>query len=198
MIKGTDRYLRLAIIMVIAVVSISGMALVNSPSPSNNHWKKLDKATAFGEYFESTLSSSFENSLIEVNANDQDFPLDQAITRGFRINNRLLDLGRVYHVKIDENFSNQLALRKMLDLLSDNYSHIRREAFKEFNQGNINTAEEQGYVFSDYVRLNYVSRIITQNDDAWIMIMTFEDSAKESVENFLDLIWSENKKGVIG
>ena len=198
MIKGTDRYLRLAIILIIAVVSISGMALVNSPSPTNNHWKKLDKAAAFGEYFESTLSSSFENSLVEVNMNDQDFPLGETITRGFRIDNRLLDLGLVYHIKIDDNFSNNQALRKMLDLLSENYTHIRREAIKEFNHENLNSTEEQGFVFNDYERLNYISRIITQNDDAWIVIMTFQDSAKESVKNLLDLFWLENEKGVIG
>jgi hypothetical protein len=184
--------------MIIAVVSVSGLALVNSPSPTNNHWKNLDKAVAFDEYFESALTSSFENSLVEVEINGHKFPLDLSIMKGFHIDNRLLDVGLVYHVRIDNNFSNSQALRKMLDLLSENYTHIRREAVQEMKQGDLSSTEEQGFVFNDSERLNYISRIITQNDNAWILIMTFQDSSKEKVKNLMDLFWLENEKGVIG
>ncbi|MBS0000316.1 MAG: hypothetical protein KFF73_15145 [Cyclobacteriaceae bacterium] len=173
------------------------MALVNNPSPTSNHWKKLDKAAAFGEFFESTLSSSFENSLVEVDINKENFPLNLTVNKGFQINNRLIDVGLVYHVKINDKFSNRLALRKMLDVLTENYTHIRREAMQEKNTGDFTSLEEQGVVFNDYEKFNYVSKIITQNDDAWILILTFNDRSKDIVKNLLDLFWIEKEKGVI-
>lgn len=194
--KRTDRYFRLFIILIISVVSLSGMALVNSPSPDNKIWDKLDRSATFEEFIESTLSSSFENSLREVDINKQNFPLNNPFEKGYEINNRLFDVGLIYHVKIDDKFSNRKALRKMLDVLSENYPHIRRESMDENNSGNLYSMEEQGYVYRDDEELSYISKIITQNNDAWILILTFNDQAKNKVRNLLNSIWIEKEKGL--
>jgi len=198
MIERTERYLRLIVILCIAVVSISGMGLFTSPGPRNNHWTNLNKADLFGEFFESTLSSSFENSLVEVDLNGQTLPPNLTLQKVFRIDNRLIDMGRIYQGKIDDQFDRNLALRKMIDLLSDNYPHIRREAVHEDDYGNFATIEERGQVFNDFERFNYVSRIITKDNDAWILVLTYDDNSVEKVRDLLDLFQIENENGVIG
>jgi len=192
----TDRYFRLFIILIISVVSLSGMSLVNSTSPDNNYREKLDISAFYDEFIESTLFSSFESSLIEVNINNQDLPLHLTLEKGFEINNRLFDVGLIYHVRINDHFSNRKALRKMLDILSQNYAHIRRESIHETKSGDLHSMEEMGFVYNDNEKFSYISRIITQNNDAWILVLTYHDEAENKVRDLLNSIWIENKKGL--
>jgi hypothetical protein len=194
--RRTDRYFRLFIILIISVVSLSGMALINSPSPDNKYWEKLDKAAAYDEFIESTLSSSFENSLMEVDINSRHLPSHLTLEKGFKINNRLFDVGLIYHVKINDHFSSRKALRKMLDVLSENYAHIRRESMQEEKNGDIHSLEEIGYVYTENEKFSYVNKIITQNDDAWILVLTFSNQVENKVRNLLNSIRLENKKGL--
>lgn len=194
--KTTDRYLRLLIILIISVVSLSGMALVNTPSPDNHYWDKQDKVAAYGQFIQSTLSSSFENSLMELDIKNQNLPSHLSFERGFEINNRLFDVGLIYHVKINDHFSNRQALRKMLDVLSENYPHIRRESMQEDISGDLHSIEERGYVYNENEKFSYINRIIIQDNQAWILVLTFNDQSKNKVRDLLNSIWIENKKGL--
>ena len=185
----TDRYFRLFIILIISVVSLSGMAVIHSPSPDNKYREKLDKAAAYDEFIESMLSSSLENSLIEVDINNHNLPKQIIIDKGFAINNRLFDVGLIYHVKINDHFSNQKALRKMLDVLSENYAHIRRESMKEEKSGDLNSMEEMGFVYNENEKFSYINKIITQDNEAWILVLTFNDQGKNKVRDLLNSIW---------
>ena len=151
---------------------------------------------AFDELIDKTLSSSFENSLKEVDINKIKSPFNQPIDKSYTIDNNLIDLGMIYHLNLDGKFNDQKALRKMLDVLSKKYVRIRRESIQEKNSGNIYSTEENGYVYDSYERFAYISKIITKQDEAWILILTFNDQAKDKVKDFLDSIWIEKEKGV--
>ncbi len=194
--KRTDRYFRLVIILIISVASLSGLALVNSPTPDIQYFEKLDKSAAYEAFIQGTLSSNFENSLIEVDIKKQNFPLNFTLEKSFEISNRLFDVGLVYHIKINDKFRKRKALRKMLDVLSENYVHIRRESMNEKNSGDLHSLEEQGYVYNENERFSYINKIITQNDEAWILILTFNDQSKNKVRDLLNLIWIEKEKVV--
>jgi hypothetical protein len=99
-------------------------------------------------------------------------------------------------VKINDKFNDRHALRKMLDVLSERYIRIRRESVLEQNNGDLNSTEEMGFVFDEYQRYTYISKIITHNDDAWLLILTFNEDSGDQVRDFLDSIWMEKDKGV--
>lgn len=185
----TDRYLRLFIIMIISVVSLSGMAVIHSPSPHNKYWEKLDKSAAYDEFIESVLSSNLENSLMEVDINNQNLPTHFIIEKGFEIKNRLFDVGLIYHVRINDHFSTRKALQKMLNVLSENYAHIRRESMKEEKSGDLSSLEEIGFVYNENEKFSYVNKIITQDNEAWILVLTFNDQGKNKVRDLLNSIW---------
>jgi len=193
--KRTDRYFRLMIILIISIVSLSGMALVNSSRPAKKLSNKLVAVSSFQELIQNTLSASFENSFIEVDISKSDFPLNLKVQKGFKIDNKLIDYGRIYHVKINDKFSDRDALRKMLDVLSENYIRIRRESLFEKNSGDLYSTEELGYVYDEYERFTYISKIITQNEDAWFLILTFNEDSRDKVKDLLDSIWIEKVKG---
>ncbi len=150
----------------------------------------------FGEMIEMTLNSSFENSLKEVDIDKVQTQFNEVIEKSYRIDNSLIDLGLIYHINLDDKFNDEKVLRKMLDVLSEKYVRIRRESVNEKKNGNLNSTEENGYVYDAYERFAYISKIITNQDKAWILILTFNDQSKDKVKDFLDSIWIEKEKGV--
>jgi hypothetical protein len=152
--------------------------------------------STFQKLLDTRFITSFEDGVKEVDVSNAQFPLNLEIEKGYEISNELLEIGRIYHVKIDDKFDNREALRKMLDVLSEKYIRIRRESLIENNAQDLNSTEESGYVFNEFERFNYISKIITHKNDAWIFVLTFNENARKKVENLLNLIAIEKEKGV--
>jgi hypothetical protein len=187
---------RSGIIIIVLILSFSGMILVNSNRPDDNSSDKLILMSTFQKFLDTRLTNSFEDGFTEVDVSKAQFPLNLEIEKGYEISNKLLEVGRIYHVKIDDKFDSREALRKMLDVLSEKYIRIRRESLIENNSRELISTEESGYVFDEFERYNYISKIITHNDDAWLFVLTFNENSRRKVEDLLKLIWMEQEKGV--
>ncbi len=194
--KRFMRYNRLLIIVLVAVISITGMALVNLPQRGMEYWSNLEMTTSIEEVIDHTLSWGFASSLKEVDHSTVGVPFEMNVEKGYRIDNNLVDYGMIYHGTVGQNFNNDKVFRKMLNVLSDNYLRIRRNDQIEKNNETLQSFEEHGYVYDLTNRYAYVNKLIISDNEAWVLMLTYDENARARVRELLDRIWIEEEKGV--
>jgi hypothetical protein len=196
LMKRFGRYDRSVIIWIVAVISVTGVALINSPNIPGNYWKNPDVNITLTELVEHTLNSGFESSLSEIETDKDLSPFEMDIKKGYRIKNKMLDIGLVYQVNVGEKLNQEKTLREMLDILSEKYQRIRREEIKKKDNDNLSSFEESGLVYNENKSISYLNKVIQEGDEAWLFILTFDERDYGKVRDFLDSIWIKNKKGV--
>ncbi len=189
------RYDRPLIILIIAVISVAGVALINSPNKEDGYWKKSMPA-GFEEMVEHTLNINFENSLIAVDLNKDRTSFAFEIDKSYTIKNRSVDEGHVYHLKSRKGIDSDKLLREMIDVLSDNYKRIRRGTIIEGKNGSLISIEENGVVYDEMDTYTYINKLIMTDREIWLFVLTFNQREEGRIREFLDAVSLDKEKGV--
>lgn len=185
------------IILIIALVSVTGMALITYPGTARKYLKQFNVSNNLDMIILNKLAAGFENSLVEVDINKNTLSSVMELNKAYEINSNSIHHGMIYSGTLKPDFDEKMTLRKMLAILAGNYARIRRDQIQETPSENLHTIEESGHVFDESNNYSYINKIIVSGNKVWLFMLVWDDNmSKSKVDNLLQTLWFKESKGV--